>query len=109
MFFCGKYFEESAVAVTSGSAMFASILLVANNLNVFATLTYETWTNIAKDGLWGKFLNIFTLIVTDGDKSLVGSCMSVSGLLRAVSGTAAGSFLIDVQVLIAIKSLYPQL
>jgi len=78
-------------AMTAG---FDAIKLL-DNTNIYAVLFSETFANIFISGMWQKILNPYTLVVSGGDKVVVGNNITIAGLTRAVVGVFAGQFLID--------------
>lgn len=79
---------------SSFSEGFNAIKLLDNS-NVYAVLYSETFSNIFISSLWQKVLNPYTLVVSGGDKMVVGNNITVSGLTRAFVGVIAGQTLID--------------
>jgi len=65
-----------------------------DNANVYCTLLFESCANIAKDGMWMKLLNVYTLLVTK-DRRVVGNCITINGLTRATVGVVAGQYIIN--------------
>ncbi|CAD7926826.1 unnamed protein product, partial [Amoebophrya sp. A25] len=57
-----------------------------DNLNVYSVLSFESWCNTVKDGLWMRLMSIYVLLVCHGDPRGAGIILSVSGLTRAGLG-----------------------
>lgn len=72
----------------------AATVLRLDNTNVYCTLLFEAAANIAKDGMWMKLMNIYTLIVAMGDRRVVGFCITANGLTRAAFAVLAGNLVI---------------
>jgi len=85
----------------SKSGFFATLregfdaIKVLDNSNVYAVLFSETAQNIFMSSMWQKVLNPYTLVVSGGDKMVVGNNITLAGLTRALVGVVAGRGLID--------------
>jgi len=68
---------------------------VLDNTNVYAVILSECVSNIFKEGMWQKVLTPYTLILTGGDRTIVGNTMTLNGVTRAIVGILCGRILIN--------------
>mmetsp|Transcript_27198 Transcript_27198/g.63315 ORF Transcript_27198/g.63315 Transcript_27198/m.63315 type:complete len:728 (-) Transcript_27198:96-2279(-) len=68
---------------------------VLDNSNVYAVILSECISNIFKEGMWQKVLTPYTLLLSGGDRTVVGNTMTLNGLTRATFGVLCGRVLIN--------------
>lgn len=73
---------------------FAAVHLL-DNQNIYGVIASEAISNIFKEGMWIKVLSPYTLILSGGDRILVGNTITLNGVTRAVVGVTSGRVLID--------------
>jgi len=85
--------KENGYWATLSAGFYA--VKVQDNDNVYGVIVSECISNLFKDGMWQKMLTPFMLIVSGGDRTLVGNAITLNGITRAVSGIFAGRCLLD--------------